>query len=134
MRHRQLEGDNPMRKILLVVLTLSLAGCANGANPFASITNPVSSTNLYEGDLVYDGALKSFNKLKDLCARRVISSKCRTYVKQAQALIPKVEAARQTAEQFIAANPTIDATSVVSAFTTLVSKFGTSVTQLGTVQ
>jgi len=126
-----------MKKLLVIVaLAISLGGCANGklVNIFASTPNPVSQTNIDQADLAYDGALKTFNKLKDLCARRVISNKCRPIVKSAQAYIPKIEDARQTAERFIMANPTLDATSVVSAFITLVNKFGTTVANLGAVQ
>lgn len=112
-----------MRKIALaLVISLGVAACdpITIQNPFPSVQNPVTASNLYEANLAYDAALKAFNKMKSLCARRVIPNTCRTYVIKGQEIIPQAESARRTARDFIRANPTLNATSLVSAFTTLV--------------
>lgn len=114
-----------MRKILTafaVTASLSLAACdwQSTQAVFTGVKNPVTASNLYEANLAYDGALKAFNKMKDLCARRVIPNTCRTYVIKGQQVIPQAENARKTAQSFIRNNPTLDASSLVSAFTTLI--------------
>lgn len=110
-----------MKKIVLAIaLCLGLAGCLN---PFATVTNPVSATNLYQAEIAYDAGIKTFNELKDLCANRTLPPKCRTYVVQGQGIIRKADAARVAAENFIDNNPTLDATRVVAAFTNLTAAF-----------
>jgi len=119
------------RIILIAALALGLAGCANGFNPFASYSNPITTSNLYEGELAFDASLKTFNALKDLCARRVIPSKCRTYVIQAQDLIRRAADADNAARDFVTKYPTLDSTNVVQAFTGLVAQFKATNTALG---
>lgn len=120
-----------MRKVLALVLALPLAGCFN---PFVSIPNPANQTNLYQAELIFDGSVKTFNELKALCANRTLPPKCRTYVKQGQGLIIKARDADLAAREFVDSNPTLDATSIVSAFTTLASQFVTTTNNLGAVQ
>lgn len=119
-----------MKNILAaLVIGLAVAGCTV-VNPFQSTTNPVTATNLYEGELAFDASLKTFNTLKGLCNQRVLPPVCRTYVKQGQKIIIQVYAADKAARNFVRDNPTLDATSVVGAFTGLVSSFKDTVTQL----
>ncbi len=110
-----------MRKLIPIFLAFALAACA--VNPLTPVTNPVNVTNLYEAELVFDATLKTFNKLKSLCAQRVLPSTCRTYVIQGQGLIRKTYAADKAARDFVKNNPTLDAFNVVQAFTGLVSTF-----------
>ena len=122
-----------MKKLLLTIaLTIGLSGCVNGKliNPFASVANPISSTSLYEGELVFDGTLKTFLELKGLCANRVLPPACRTYVVAGQKIIVQAYAADKAARAFIAYNPTLDATNVVQAFTGIVSNFQATVNSL----
>lgn len=112
-----------MKRIALaLVIAFGLAACdpITIPNPFQTYQNPISASNLYEANLAYDAALKAFNKMKSLCARRVIPNTCRTYVIKGQQIIPQAENARKTARDFIRNNPTLDATSLVRAFTGLV--------------
>lgn len=112
-----------MKKVILaIVIAFGISACdpATIPNPFFSVQNPVTSTNFYEANLAYDGALKAFNAMKRLCASRSIPSSCRTYVIKGQQIIPQAESARRIARDFIRANPTLNASSLVSAFTTLV--------------
>ena len=60
-----------MKKLAIIVLALTLGACTF-VNPFTSVSNPVSTTNLYEGELVFDASLKTFDQLKSLCATRVL--------------------------------------------------------------
>lgn len=120
-------------RFLALTAILGLTACA-GINPLASVTNPVNTTKLYQAELVYDGTLKTFNKYKDLCVRRVIGSACRTYVIRGQGIIRKADAADIAARNFVDKNPTLDATNVVQAFTGLVSDFTGTVDKLSALQ
>ncbi len=104
------------------------AGCS--FNPSTIIQNPVSTTNLYQGEIAFDASLKTFNELKALCANRVLRPSCRTYVIRGQSLIAKAYAADKAARNFINNNPTLNAASVVAIFTSLVSSFQSTVTSL----
>ena len=117
--------------IAVVVVGLALAGCdpVTLKNPLPSYKNPVSATNLYQANLAYDGALKAFNKMKDLCERRVIPNTCRTYVIGGQRVIPQAEKARKIASDFIRQNPTIDAGALVNAYTLLIGNLEANAAQ-----
>lgn len=119
-----------MRKLALIVLLALSVGACGTINPFQTITNPIVKSNLYEGELVFDASLKTFNKLKGLCATRVLPPACRTYVVKGQGLIRKIYAADKAARDFVKNNPTLDATNIVGAFTGLVSTFNSTVTDL----
>lgn len=116
-----------MKRLIALSLLLTLGACVN---PFASVNNPVSTTNLYQAELVFDASLKTFNELKGLCVNRALPPVCRTYVVKGQALIVKAAAADVAARNFVNNNPTLDATNVVQAFTGIVSNFNTTVTSL----
>lgn len=116
-----------IKRLIAVSLLLTLTACIN---PLAAVSNPINTTNLYQGELVFDASLKVFNKGKDLCARRVIAPVCRTYVIKGQKLIIQIASADQAAREFVDNNPTLDATNVVQAFTGLVSKFDATATSL----
>ncbi len=117
--------------LLVMALALGLAGCVNGKPVlFTSVANPVSATNLYEAELAWDATLKTFVELRGLCASRTLPPACRTYVIQGQKIIKNAAAADVAARNFVTANPTIDATNVVSAFTGLLSSFQSTVTNL----
>lgn len=121
-----------MRKIALVLLlSLPLAGCWN---PFARVLNPVTSTNLYQAELVFDGAIKTFNAGKKLCIQRILPPVCRTYAKKGQGLIEKARDAQLEAEMFIDHNPTLDASSLVEAFKILVGQFATTTDNLSALK
>lgn len=120
--------------LLVVTLAVPLGGCPQRFNPLASIANPVSSSSLYEAELVFDGALKTFNELKALCAARVLPRSCRTYVVQGQGYIRQAYAADRAARDFVLNNPTLDATNVVQAFTGIVASFKATVDTLSTTK
>lgn len=112
-----------MKKFLAItVIALGISACdpVTIPSPFPSAQNPITVRNLYEANLAYDGALKAFNKMKSLCAQRIIPNTCRTYVIEGQRLIPQIEYTRKTAQDFIKRNPTLNAGSLVDAYTTLV--------------
>lgn len=114
-----------MRKlftVLVITAALGLAACdwQTTSAIVQGVKNPVTERNLFEMNLAYAGALSAFNKMKSLCVRRVIPSTCRTYVQKGQQIIPQAESARRTAQDFIRRNPTLDASSLVNAFGTLV--------------
>lgn len=122
------------RFFAVVILAISLAGCA-GAQQFFNaavngVANPVSAVNLYEAELVFDATIKTFVELRGLCANRTLPPACRTYVKQGQKLVRNAAAADIAARNFITSNPKLDAANVVGAFTGIVSDFKTTVTNL----
>lgn len=122
----------PLKRLLVIgALALSLAGCANGFNPFASIKNPVSNTSLYEAELVFDATIKTFVELRGLCANRTLPSSCRTYVRTGQGLIQRAAAADIAARNFVTRNPALDASNVIQAFTGLLTDFKNTVDSLG---
>lgn len=127
-----------MKKLILLCVLLLIPACAPFKQGFEVLTttiqNPVKDKQLYQAELVFDGSVKTFNALKDLCARRVLPPVCRTYVNQGRAVIGKAYAADIAAQRFIARNPTLNAAKVVSAFTNLVDDFNSTVTRLGALK
>lgn len=115
---------------LVIGLALLVAAC--GTLP--SVRNPITNTNLYQAELVFDGAVKSFVELRDLCARRVIPAACRTYVQKGQDIIRRAQAADQAARAFVLNNPTLDPANAVSAFAGLVTALGGTVGNLGALK
>ncbi len=118
-----------MKRIGIILFALTLSACGT-VNPFQSVTNPISGTNLYEAELVFDASVKTFNELRGLCARRVLRPTCRTYVVQGQNIIRNAYAADLSARNFVKNNPTIDATNVIQAFVGIVSDFKNTVAVL----
>jgi len=123
-----------MRILAVIALAIGLAGCPQGQGVFKQIPNPASKQTLYEAELVFDGSLKTFNKLKSLCAARTLPPACRTYVVKGQEIIVKVYAADKAARDFVKNNPTLDATNVIQAVTNLVSTFNGTVQDLSAVR
>jgi len=129
-----------MRKLIIALtLSIALAGCANinGKSvflPTASVANPVTSLSMYDikatyaiaqaGAEVYiqryrDGFRCTKTKLEsvtNLCSRRSVVLRLQTADQRAQIALGKADA-------FISANPTIDASSVISAAQLAVSAF-----------
>ena len=70
-----------MRRFAIILFVLALGACAS---------NPISREALVAAESGYGAALSAFNGYKDLCARRVIPSSCRTVV---QTIQPKVRVA-----------------------------------------
>lgn len=105
-----------------IILALVLTACASVPN--------ATPTQLYQAELVFDGAVKTFNELKGLCANKTLPPSCRGYVVTGQGVIRQAYAADVAARQFIKNNPTLDATNVIQAFTGLVSTFQSNVTAL----
>lgn len=125
-----------MRRIagIILALSLTLGGCAQLKEALTPRDNPIKTANLYEAELVFDGAVKTFNALKGLCVRRVIPSTCRSYVILGQQGIQKAYAADKAARNFVRNNPTLDATNVIQAFTGLVSDFQGNVSNLSSLR
>lgn len=125
-----------MKKLLLVgllgVAALGLAGCP-GQFP-SSVSNPITQPDLYKAELLFDGTIKTFNELKSLCASRTLPSTCRTYVTKGQALIIKARDADLAAREFVDLNPTLDATTIIQTFASLVSSVVTNTTTLGALK
>ena len=121
-----------MKKIILAaIIALPLGGCFN---PLTPITNPISRTNLYQAELIFDGGVKTFNALKALCANRTLPPKCRTYVISGQKLIIKARDADLAAREFVDLHPTFDATQVVQTFIKYAGQFDATVTNLNSLR
>ncbi len=120
-----------MKKIIAILaLTLTIAGCAELQKALTPRPNPLTATNLYEAELVFDGSVKTFNALKGLCARRALPPACRTYVNKGIVIIANADAADKTAQKFVKDNPTVDATTVIQAFTGLANDFENNLNNL----
>ena len=128
------------RAILTVLFAASLAGCAtlpNGTKvflPTASIANPVTPTSMYDIKATYaiaqagadtyiqryrDGFRCTKTHLESVtnpCSRRSIVLKMQAADRTAQIALGKADA-------FIANNPTIDASAVISAAQLAVTAF-----------
>jgi hypothetical protein len=104
----------------LLLFTLGLAGCAG-------ITNPVSGTNIYQAKTLYAGTLELVVKWRELCwskpyaalmadpiARPVCENR-RSRLRTIQSADDKAFAAITVAENFVTANPTLNAGTAVSA-------------------
>lgn len=120
-----------MKKILAVIaITLSVVGCTQLKEALTPRPNPLTAADLYKVELVFDGSVKTFNALKGLCARRALPPVCRTYVNKGIGIIDKANAADKTAQKFVAENPTVDATTVIGAFTGLANDFESNLSNL----
>lgn len=109
-------------KRYILILGFALSACASVPN--------ATPTQLYQSELVFDGAVKTFNELKGLCVNKELPSSCRGYVVTGQGVIRQAYAADVAARSFIKNNPTLDATNVIQAFTGLVSTFQSTVSTL----
>lgn len=129
-----------MKRILIVALALSLAGCAGTVDKINSVYTAVTSpTTIYQvknayaaGDqLVIDYRKYCWSKpyaaivtdpvAKPLCQNR------RAIVRTAQSARAKASAAIKQAEAFIASNPTLNAGSVISAARSAVTAYRNTV-------
>lgn len=102
-----------MRKIiLLAVLALSLGGCAL----FESFRNPIQRNQLAEIESGYGLALTAAVGYRDLCDKKIIKrATCAPVVSAMQLADRSAEAALNAADDFVEDNPTLDASSVISA-------------------
>lgn len=130
-----------MKRIFLVlVLGFVLVSCVNGPNgtkiflPTASVANPVTSTSLYDLKATYAiaqaGADTYIQRYRDgfrcttarlesvtnLCSRRSIVIKMQVAESKASIALGQVDA-------FVRDNPTLDASSVISAAQRAVTTF-----------
>lgn len=90
-----------MKKIIVVVLALSLGGCAAFNDAIgvltASTTNPVTPTAMYEIENTLVVAASGLVTYKNLCQSKTIPQSCRqvvaniqVYTRQARALLPQL--------------------------------------------
>lgn len=135
-----------MRKIILAValsLGVSLGGCAQVQKVFevatSSITNPISQTDIYRAKNVYGATLQLVIEYRDYCwskpyaqlmadpiAKPVCANR-RQVVRQVNAYGPNAGAAIRKAEAFVRDNPTINATTALTAMWDAVNAFKSSV-------
>lgn len=97
-----------MKKIIVLVLALSLGACT-------SFNNFFHKSQLAEIEAAYGIALVLANSYGDLCKKKVIPQTCWVVVKQLQAADRKAEIALDTANDFVRKNPTLNAVTLVSA-------------------
>ena len=109
-----------MRKIFILGIALALSGCAT----FGSFTNPVTRTNLVEAETAYGIVLTAAVTYRKLCNDKVIKrATCAPIVTQLQAADARVQIAMKNLRSFQANNPSIDASSLVTAIQQAVSDF-----------
>lgn len=132
-----------MLKRLLIVplLLLGLAGCAGTpAGNFirvatSTVVNPVSTTDIYRANNVYAATLEIANAYRKYCwskpyavlmqdpiAKPVCQNR-RPVVRDIQAADDKAFLAIQTATRFVRDNPTLNASSVISAMWSAVNAY-----------
>lgn len=132
-----------MKRLLIAAscaVTLLLAGCAS--NPLAPITNPVSSTNLYQAKLVFASSQDLVIKYQKDCfgsqtppyavtyaqikADPVLNVECSRRVSRYNAMKSaenKANAAIVAADNFIRNNPTGNAVTYIQAALAAVNKY-----------
>lgn len=135
------------RFIALCTVVLTLGGCAatfdpnersilkGGPSITAEITNPARPVDIYRVKSVYNIALKAANQYRDYCwsqpysalmAQPLSAAACknrRAIVRQLDTADDRTYAAITKAEDFIAKNPRLSATSLVMAAWNEVTKF-----------
>lgn len=100
-----------MKKLIVLALSLSLAGCA--FNPLASFSNPVSGDALAKAEADYGAALSIAVAYRNSCAQRLIPPACRPIVKQIQNAENYAHSQILVARNFVNNNPTVDATVLI---------------------
>lgn len=137
-----------MNKLILVaaiVLALALPGCAGTKTgdlisaATTTITNPVKAVNVYQVKNAYAATLQLAVSWREYCyskpyaalmtdpvAKPVCQSR-RRVVRAVQSAQPKAASAIRTAENFVRNNPTLNATSVISAAWDAVAAFRSAV-------
>lgn len=138
-----------MKRLLLVIpLALALAGCQAASNvqnflsaATTTITNPVTTSNVYQAELAFNISVKAANKWAAYCwsqpyvklmADPVAAVACknrRTTRRALSAAGDKAQAAIKVAQTFIKNNPTISPLKVVDDAWSAVNSYGTLVAQ-----
>ena len=116
-----------MKRIIPILLALSLAGCANGkiVNPFASFTNPATKDHLAEIEAGYGAAASLALGFRNACANGNLptSINCKPIVKQIQNADNYAYAQIMVARTFVKNNPTVDASVILSTAQNAVAAF-----------
>jgi hypothetical protein len=131
-----------MRRLLLaaaLAFTVALGGCAQVQKVMevatATVTNPVSQTDVYRAKTVYAATLQAVVEYRDYCwskpyavlmADPVAAPICqhrRKIVREAQRARPQVAAAIRVAENFVRDNPTLNASAAIAAMWKAVNDF-----------
>lgn len=133
-----------MKKIipaLLLLAAIGLGGCANGKLPdlTATVTNPVTSVDIYRAKNAYAATVDLAVKWRRYCfgrpyaslmadpiAKRACTNR-RATLRTIQSLDAKAFDALTTADTFVRTNPTISASTVVGLAWTAITKFQTAV-------
>lgn len=110
-----------MKKVIVLVLGLTLAGCA-GSLPALNLKTTVSMNALLSVEAAYGVALSGERTYKRLCATKAITGSCRGIVVQLQAADRTAIQSIHSARDFIKAYPTVDATNFISAASTAVGQ------------
>lgn len=115
-------------RAFVVVLALLLGGCSTDLLRFH---NPVGATQLGSVESAYGLALSAAVAYRNACARRVIAATCRPIVVQLQRAGRLAQTNIVAARTFIRQNPTLDASSVITAAQGAVTAFRDIETQYG---
>lgn len=137
-----------MRKIIFAItLALSLAGCASLPGPLGdavrtlttTINNPVGPVDIYRVKNTYAAALEVFAEYRRYCwsapyrvllsdpVAKPLCSNRRAMVRRLKAAEEKAFFAISEAENFVAANQTLNAASVISAAWQAVTDFQSAI-------
>ena len=130
-----------MRKLLVATIVaagLVLSGCQN-FNPFTTVTNPVTSVDIYRVKNVYAATLEAAKAWRNYCwgmtyatilsspIAKPICQNRRQTLRLIQSTESKAKAAISYADNWIRANPTVSATSVIGPAWDAVTLFQKSV-------
>lgn len=138
-----------MKRILLIpalLLALAVSACTNGPNLGAllniatsTVTNPVNAVDIYRVKNVYAASLELAKQYRTSCwskpyaailADPVLGTVCknrRATVRAMQAAQLKAASAIDSAQTFVADNPTLNAASVIAAAWSAVTAFQSAV-------
>lgn len=113
-----------MLRPLLLVAALALGACQT-VNPFASVTNPVTSVDMYRVKNTYAATLQLAANWRTFCYARTYKSLMadpvakpvcqnrRSTVRQIKKYQPLAGTAISKADAFVAANPTVSAANLI---------------------
>ncbi len=110
-----------MKKILpTIIIALFLSGCA----AFAQFRNPIGPTQLAQIESTYALVLNAAVAYRKTCAQRILPrEQCAPVVAKLQVADKTVQVTLKEVRRFIKANPTLDASSLISGLRGTVAIF-----------
>lgn len=125
-----------MRKLFLaIVLSLSLAGCANVARTFDALTttidNPVTPAMLYEVENGLTVAAAGLVTYRRLCIQQVIDATCRDNIRKLQPYTRQIKPLLASLRKFVRENDQVNARVVFGTLRQILTDLNLLRSQMG---